>query len=175
MILGADPGIAHFGIALVEIGLQGELVPIEMAVHVTKKDKAAPYVSADNDRRCGDLARWLNHYVRTYPIDVICIEAMSYPRSSSAAAKSAMARAALVTLAATNAIPVIECRPHDIKVQIAGVKGATKKLIQSIIEDDYPQAIELTAGIAKGKQEHCFDALAAIATIERKGELATWV
>lgn len=167
VVVGIDPGLANFGLSAAKLGKQ-TLDPILMEVLTTDKSNAKQKVLAsdDMDRRANGLAKEFQLYLlrleQIGQIVAFCIEATSFPRSSSAAAKTALSRGIVVGEAARRDIPLIACTPQEIKNHICGKKNASKKEVEAAICKKYPGIEDLISVKAKTKHEHCYDAMGAI-------------
>lgn len=161
IVLGADCGLAHFGIAIVRLGRRAEEV-VDVHTFATKKSNAKQNVLAadDNVRRCRELAAHLLELCGAHTPVAICAESMSAPRHASAAAKLSMSWGALATVAQLLGLPVVQCSPQAIKKAVCGAKGASKEDIQAELCDRY--SAPLFAHLKKGDREHAGDALAAV-------------
>jgi Holliday junction resolvasome RuvABC endonuclease subunit len=159
-LLGIDGGLATFGAARVSI-VGGILELDRVATFRTEKlsGKQAPYASDDNVRRCRELVRFVLGFVGAPPPVVICAEAMSFPRSSSVAAKIGMGWGAVSTLAEVWAVPIVQASPQQIKKTLVGKANASKEEVRIAVEEWFP---DVTWPKNKGDVEHAADAVAAV-------------
>lgn len=162
-ILGLDPGFASVGWAVVELDGNVERL-IGLGVLRTKKSarKQNVLAAADNFRRARELGRELGRLVHEHRIDVVCAEAMSFPRSSSVAAKMAMCWGVLAQLCEALALPLVQASPKDIKRAVSGSAAASKDDVQAALSLRFPDAVGLVAGLPSGLHEHAFDAGGAV-------------
>lgn len=169
-ILGVDPGFANFGWALVRLGPDSETV-VDMGVLLTEKSAAKQNVLASNDnfRRARELARMirgLKSMTQLVEPLAVCAESMSFPRSSSVAAKMAMSWGVLADYCESQDVPMFMATPKELKRAVCGDASASKETIQKALKDRYPSTDLLKlpgmADVPGGKREHPFDALAAI-------------
>jgi len=165
-VLGIDPGFASIGLAVVrltDIGEQPELLKVFSTEKSAKKLNVM--ASADNVRRARELSDVITSLIERYNIKLICAESMSFPRSSSIAAKMAMCWGAMSAISQIKNIPILQATPMQIKKKICGVKSASKADIEESIRIKYGDIIETlieNEHICKTEREHPIDALAAI-------------
>ena len=160
-LLGIDPGFASLGYAVVDLLPRPHVVAF--GVFSTSKTTTKQKVLAveDNVRRTIAIAQQLRALATFAPRTIaICAEAMSFPRSSSVAAKLALTWGALSGLSEAARIPILQASPQQVKVAVCGVKTATKEEVQAAVVQLYPEVAAMRAGIAKGGWEHPHDALA---------------
>lgn len=163
-ILGIDPGFASIGLAVVSIGATDSVVKALKLVKTEKASKkAGTYVSDDNVKRTQEITRALVSVLRDNDIKVICAEAMSFPRNSSAAAKMSLCWGALAATAEMLNIPIIQVSPQQAKVALCGRKDASKEDVQQALKDRFRvQNLDtLACDIPKSQREHPFDGLCA--------------
>lgn len=167
IVIGIDPGLANFGLSAARLN-KSDIEPILMDVLVTTKSdkKLKVLVSDDNDRRGDELSKMFQeHLLRLEQVGTIvafAVEATSYPRSSSAAAKTAISRGIVIGEAARRNIPLISCRPQEMKDYLCGRKNASKQDVKDALCQKFSSVSDMVSGINEGKHEHCFDALGAI-------------
>lgn len=176
-ILGVDPGFANFGWAVVQIDAGASLYQLEplpgggtiavVAMGVLETEKANKkqkvLASDDNFRRARLIARWFYSELPGVP-QVLCAESMSFPRNASAAAKVAMTWGILATVCELQELPMVMASPQEVKVGVCGEKSASKEQVIAALNQRFPEAERCVKGLAKGKLEHPYDALAAIVT-----------
>lgn len=167
-VLGIDPGLATFGVTLVDLQPEGEAV-IDMAITTTSKSSKKQNVLAADDtfRRACELAEWFRVFLMnaTPPMQAICVESMSWPRNSSAAAKVAMAWGIIASVRNHFGVPIVMASPQEIKVAVCGVKTASKEQVRHELCARYrgSEAIaRFQEKVPKSKQEHGFDALGSV-------------
>lgn len=175
VLLGLDPGLANLGIAVVElVGGGDKLVHLDVMRTEKSAKKRDVLASDDNLRRAREVSVRLMSVFTTYKIAAICAESMSFPRSSSAAAKMAMCWGAAAMLVAQNDIPLVQASPQEIKQTVCGRKDASKEDVEAAVRARYPNAHGLFSGrappIAPSYREHAYDAAAAIMTALVKSE-----
>jgi Holliday junction resolvasome RuvABC endonuclease subunit len=168
-LLGLDPGFANLGFAVVEFGPSAggwgisrwRVVRFGVLRTEASSKKRKVLAVEDNVRRALEIARCLRSLATCCPRTVaICAESMSFPRSSSVAAKVAMSWGAIASLSEAANIPILQASPQQVKHAVCGVKSATKEEVQAAVLAMYPEIEALRAGIAKGLWEHPHDALA---------------
>lgn len=164
-VLGLDPGFASTGWALLQLHPGGETL-IDAGVVRTKPSakKRSVLASEDNVRRGREITCVLAPLVKQ--VAVVCAESMSYPRSSSAAAKMAMCWGIAIALTEAHDCPIVQASPQQVKKALCGNMSASKEDIQAVIHGRYPAlALKLrAAGVPEGEWEHPFDAAAAVVT-----------
>jgi crossover junction endodeoxyribonuclease RuvC len=182
VVLGLDPGFASIGFAKIRLRSTGEEV-ISMGVIRTTKWKAKskkkglkppkqrkPSASEDNLRRAQEIAARLIEFLNgASEVQVICVEAMSFPRNSSAAAKMAMCWGVIAALAQSLGIPVLQVTPKALKKSVCGKEDAEKIEVQSALDGRYGVSVlqERVKQVPRSLWEHPYDALgAAVACLE---------
>jgi crossover junction endodeoxyribonuclease RuvC len=163
-ILAVDPGFAKFGYSIISIGKTAdEDKPVRMRVLTTKKSnkKANRLAAEDNIVRAQYIAQSLLDIRKRYDYKVICAETMSYPRSSSAAAKMSYGWGVLVCLSTLYDIPILQNSPQEIKKSLCGKNNASKQEIQDKLNQVFSRCDWLSRKICRTDKEHCYDALAA--------------
>lgn len=164
-ILGLDISMTNTGWVVVETH-KGLLRSIAGDVIVTKKDDDAK-MSATSDalRRAGDQYAALNGVVLGHEPDVICAEAMSWPRNASSSIKMALVWGALSALSRQHGLTVVSVMPMIVKRRVAGSKTASKDdmaraLAQSARFSPGDTRAAILAAIPQSRQEHVVDAFA---------------
>jgi crossover junction endodeoxyribonuclease RuvC len=161
--LGIDPGLANAGLAVLEILPVGERL-LHLAVLKTEKcSKKQNTLAADDDmRRVRELAGALWALVAEYKPRIFCLEAASWPRSATAAAKTAMSRGVIGAIAETLGIAIAQASPQEVKLAVTGRRDASKEDVERGICERFGNAEVLGGGIARGRREHCYDAAASV-------------
>lgn len=171
LILGADPGLAHFGWAIVALGEQPkDDVVLDIGCFITTKSNKKRRVLASDDTF--SRARALSEFMaaRFADVRVVAAEAMSYPRQSASAAKLSMSWGALAYHAARHRLAVVQASPQEIKKAICGRKDASKEDVQNALLPTAgrilwsAEARQAIARLPKSVLEHPYDALAAVVT-----------
>jgi crossover junction endodeoxyribonuclease RuvC len=161
-VLGIDPGFASIGYAVVSLHSTGESVIEADVFHTSKSNRKLRVRSADdNFRRTQEFSRFLRHLVEHHRVDAICAEAMSFPRSSSVAAKMALTWGVLGTMAELFNRPVLSASPIEIKAAVCGTKTASKEDIISTLTARYECAAALEH-LPMSQREHACDAIGAV-------------
>lgn len=182
-VLGVDPGFAAFGWALAEIRADG-VKPHSFGVICTEKSdkKRDVRASDDNTRRAQEIVRKIAPIIQAHSVRAICAECMSFPRSSSVAAKMAMSWGVIATFAELNGIPVMQSSPKEIKKLLCGNGGASKEDVGLALNERFGSHLAqwlIVQKLKKSLYEHAYDALAAVVACEnspvlvllRRGEL----
>jgi Holliday junction resolvasome RuvABC endonuclease subunit len=179
-VLGLDPGFASIGLCVYAVGPNPQDDrPVKMTVFRTSKASAKRKVRAsdDNLERAKEIASWLNSVVSSYDIKIICAETMSFPRSSSVAAKMAMCWGVIAAFSALKRIPVTQASPQEIKKTMCQDKSASKEEVQASLNLLFradlvgPNGLMTNAGIPATQLEHPYDALAAVVACRDSAEV----
>ena len=164
-VLGLDLGLANCGWAVASLHSKF-IIPQEMGLITTKKSTKKQNVMAsdDNFRRAKEVSSELEEIVAKYNPGLICVEAQSFPRSASSAAKTAMVWGSLATLVNQSGKPCVHVRPVDIKEAACGKAKASKKEVQEGLDIMFEGKLEacFTTPVAPSNREHSYDALGAI-------------
>lgn len=176
-LMGIDPGLAHLGVAVCEfapIGIRvirevnssddAEPTPVMYCLETEKSDKKlAVKASDDNTRRARELFVQLEAIVREHEVKAICTEAMSFPRSSSAAHKMGISWGVIVALSCLFDLPIVQASPKQVKQSVCGRADASKEDVQRALSAAYDVPLEL---FTKTRREHPFDALGAVVSCQ---------
>jgi crossover junction endodeoxyribonuclease RuvC len=160
-ILGLDPGFASVGWAVIDLFDSPQIHALGVLRTKKANRKHEVLAVADNFRRARELGRALGRLVVEQQIDVIAAEAMSFPRSSSVAAKMAMCWGVLARVCEEFDLPVVQASPQQIKRALTGRASASKDDVAAALALRFPNAIGLVAGLPAGLHEHAFDAVGA--------------
>ena len=163
IILGTDPGFAFFGYALLEVGPESERVIAAGVIETKKSNKKTNTLAADDDTaRTLEVAAVLSSLIETYRPILICSEAMSWPRSSSAARKVALAWGALIALAGDR-IPINQVSPQNLKQAVVGSPTAAKSEVEAAMLSRWPEIEGYLdeVKLAGSKRNHAYDAAGA--------------
>lgn len=163
-VLGVDAGFANFGFAVMEFDGPWDRL-IAMGVIRTQKGEKKRMVLAsdDNVRRARLISSELAKLFVAHSIRGVCAEAMSYPRSSSVAAKMAMAFGVVASLAESFGLPIVQASPKEIKKLVVGIGSASKEDVMIAVNARFSEAAKLVTGLPKSLHEHAYDAAAAVA------------
>lgn len=153
VIMGADPGLGHFGLVIADFNLQVK----EFHCIQTKKGKSR-LAAEDVFLRGQQLAREIEEIINPYSIAIMCAESFSYPRNSSASAKMAIAWGIICALSERLKVPLVMDSPQNIKKTLTGTSKASKEDIQRALQRKGYKLPKM----AKSKLEHPSDALSAI-------------
>lgn len=171
IVLGLDVSMTATGWVVVKLD-NGTDAPTLLAAGCipTEKLEGGEDVSntVDSMRRAAKIHDALQHAVFSKQhyqgkIDLVVVEAMSWPRNAGAAIKMAMAWGAIAPL--VSSYPIIEVLPQALKLAVAGSKSATKAEVEAGVKKWLPaEGITLLeASVSKRAQrEHPWDALGAI-------------
>lgn len=167
LVAGFDPGIANFGVGVLELFRDGGERIVVMDVITTKKaSKAARvYSASDSNRRSREIGRAVRNILDQYgKIAGIALEAFSSPPSASTAAKTARTEGVILGLFLD--CPLVEVQARDIKIHIAGKSTATKIAVEAAVKSRYKNSYRAIASFEdstpKSRREHGFDAVAVV-------------
>ena len=163
IVLGADPGLASFGWAIVRLE-EDTMRCLALGVIVTKKGKGqGVLVTDDLHRRGQELRRALVEVMGTYPISLVCAESISYPRNAAAAAMIGRAWGVLDAELDRQRLPVISASPQAIKKAATGRISASKDEVAEGLDKRLEGALRPMLGkFTKTLVEHPVDALGAV-------------
>ncbi len=169
VLVGWDMGLAHCGVAAVGLlPKQGEDVLHMNVFTSTKSDKKRRVLSADDNARRGDelcsfLVATMFMVTALGRVRAFSIEAASFPRNASSAAKTAISLGALLMLRHQHSLPLVQASPQEIKTAVCGSKSASKEDVQLALCRRYgSEPEEQTHDMPAGIKEHAFDALGSI-------------
>jgi crossover junction endodeoxyribonuclease RuvC len=166
-VLGLDPGFASIGIAIVK----SETLEVQSLrlFETEKSDKKLNVLStSDNFRRSKEIYQALKGLITEFDPALLALEAMSFPRNSSSAAKMAFSWGVLAALAAETKIPVLQTTPQGIKKYLTGSNKADKEQIKQALFAKYGEEMLMKSGLSgipKGGHEHPLDALGAVLAV----------
>lgn len=164
-LLGIDPGFASIGWAVVESTDDGSTLDV-ISAGVVRSKKAKPkqrvLAADDNFRRAREIGRALGRIMLEHRVDAVCAEAMSFPRSSSVAAKMAMCWGVLAQLCETLGLPLVQTSPQKLKRAVTGNASASKDDVAAALYIRLPNALGALVGIPASIHEHAMDAFGAI-------------
>lgn len=167
IVLGFDPGLAHFGWCVAELATPTDApVILRMGVWKTKKadKKSNVRASADTGRRAAEICGPLAALVKAANPSALLLEAFSATRNASAAAKTARAFGVIDAIAHQYTLPMFEVSPQAIKLATTGIKSASKTAVEAAIRPLCTDEALATLPRAKGVHEHIFDAGGAVVT-----------
>lgn len=180
LVLSLDPGFASFGYAL--LTPTGEVVTLGVLRTEKSNEKAKVMATEDNVRRARVIANGFTDLLegrrpgvlrdyRHVPLGqakpnlvrvrLVCAESMSFPRSSSAAAKMAMSWGVIVGGLVAHDLPLIQTSPQAVKKCATGNASASKKEVEAAMIKRFGRGLlRMLKGTPEGQFEHAFDALA---------------
>jgi len=172
--MGVDPGFATMGLTLVQLNrdpMYDEVLTLQVFRTQKSSKKQKVLAADDNVRRCRELVRYTRPWIKEQggaELVVICAEAMSFPRSSSAAAKVAMAWGMITTFAELHNLPILQASPKEIKKATTGRTSATKEEVEEALQIKYRMkpkdkvVSEFYRSVPKSAREHAWDALGSV-------------
>jgi Holliday junction resolvasome RuvABC endonuclease subunit len=139
-------------------------------IQTKKSDKKLKVLASDdNFRRCKEISVALTSLIREVeeaegPIRVFCVEAKSFPRNASSAAKVAMFWGILAMLSVDTGIPVVQASPQQVKIKMCKKAKASKDEVQKACQEIFGKDVleNLCGSIAETNLEHPYDALAVV-------------
>ncbi len=163
-IVGIDPGFASLGWVICELDKSSKLTLIDGNVISTKPTDKKRRMRAvdDNLRRVREQARAL---VKLFDgASLVCLEAFTLGQKGnrSNAAKQGSATAAVVTVCEVLHLPLLQATPQEIKKTTCDTMKASKDEVCEALTKMQPVLAVVLAKLAKGKREHCADALGAV-------------
>jgi Holliday junction resolvasome RuvABC endonuclease subunit len=163
IVLGVDPGFASLGYAALSLGAGDAPRLVAMGVVRTQKETARARLLAveDNVRRTREIIGAIAKLFAVHDVRAIAAESMSFPRSSSVAAKVALVWGALITIAEMRRVPLLQCTPQSVKRWASGSSSCSKEDVAFEVRLRCGNESEaLLAGIPNGMHEHAWDAAA---------------
>lgn len=134
-------------------------------IKTEKSDKKLKVLeSDDNTRRGREVAKAFRIALEEIPVPIaFCVEAQSFPRSSSAAAKTAISWGIVIAAAERLDVPIFQARPQEIKQKLCGAKSASKYAVQESLDSMFGAKLHaLVEGLPKTKLEHPYDSVGAV-------------
>jgi len=175
-VLGIDPGMAAFGVAVVDLSAN-KVLRLDVIETAKSDKKRGVRASDDNLRRAQEIVVGLKKIIRSYDSDhvmpcghyggtsfaAICAESMSFPRNSSSSAKIGYSWGIIATIADHLGLPIVQASPQEIKKTLCGRKDASKDDVEDAVRALYVGA-KVEARIKKSFHNHAWDALSAVAS-----------
>ena len=157
-VLGCDPGFTSLGWVEAESNLGGLAFTRVGCVH-TKKDGDKP-AARDLFDRCVELTSGL--LMCNVP-ELLCIEAMSYPRNASSAVKLGASHGVLAAIASAGFdCEVTMLSPFAARKIVTGLKKPTEEDAHEKLRHDFPELDEMVAPLLKRDLPHIMDAAAQV-------------
>lgn len=170
-LIGLDPGLANFGIAIAELPNLGSGKPkfTHLDVWRTEPSKQLKRIRKMDDtaERCSYLALQLHDLVQAHRPIAICVEAIALPyrpgRGMQTSVISALGRVRglIDMLAVAHQLPVLEESPQRVKKLATGIINASKESMSLHLGVEYPELEEMWPH-QKGLREHAADAAGVI-------------
>lgn len=158
-ILGIDPGLASCGWAVIERDDDGSLSCLGAGVIRTKKETGNKYF--DDLLRIKALSDGLEAaYNKWDGIQFIASESMSWPRHTRAVQSMGFCWGVIGSL--FNHESIIQRRPQQIKVDLAGKKTATKQDVEQAACLAVTDLALYLNDLPKTQRDHAADAAAAV-------------
>lgn len=184
-VLGIDPGFGDTGASVLEQELGGKTRVLDLETISTakagKKSRHAMRVSDDDKRRLSEIMRKVADLVERHDVHAVGIEvyepytqagppvpaglppeqraaAMAKRQGRQSGWKTLMVYGVILGYCFTRGILVIPFRANDLKIKIAGKKGASKAQVRSALGKRIPGFTQRLGAVAKGNREHVGDA-----------------
>jgi crossover junction endodeoxyribonuclease RuvC len=125
-VLGADPGIARCGLAIV--GRQGRRAVLSWAGTVSTPS------DAPEAERLGAVAEAVRAVIETHRPSAVAIERVAWSRNQVSALHVARATGAIMLVAADAGLPVDEYGPNEVKQAVTGMGNADKDQVRIALE-----------------------------------------
>lgn len=170
ILVGHDPGLATHGFAAVGLRAGGseDILALDVFRSAKSDKKRQTLAAEDNVRRGDELCEWLeDRYFALHrfgKIRAVCAESMSFPRSSSAAAKMSISWGVIICMRHARRLPLVQSSPQEIKLALCKKKDASKADIKAALLKRYAgKGVErYLAHIPTSAEEHGWDSLASI-------------
>jgi crossover junction endodeoxyribonuclease RuvC len=143
-VLAIDPGYDRLGIAVLEGDPSRPTLLMSDCVTPPAGERCV---------RLAAVARALTNAINEYAPDMVGIETLFFSVNKKTALGVAEARGVVLAAAGLAGLPVIECRPQDVKLAVTGHGTADKKAIAAML----PRLIALPP---KKRLDDEFDAIA---------------
>ena len=124
-ILGIDPGSQVTGFGIVDADLHHSILVTSGCIRVADQ----PFSD-----RLRDIFKAVQELTHTYAPDEIAIERVFMARNPDSALKLGHARAAAMCATFSQATPIYEYAPRDIKKSVVGTGSATKMQVQHMVK-----------------------------------------
>lgn len=168
-LIGIDPGLTRFGVAVAELPDLGSGRPRFIHVDVWRTEPSAELKRKlrkmdDTAERVGILAEQLHDLVQLHRPFALCIEALALPYNKiqlQVAVVLGRVRGIVDALAKVHHLAVLEEMPQRLKKLATGKKGASKAEVQTALEREYPELRAMWPP-QKTLVEHAGDACATI-------------
>ena len=172
LILTLDPSFRNTGWAVLELADSDESI-VDLGCICTKKaDKKRKAFAGDDNHQCAShIADELRGLVLKYRPRLICAEAQSGSKNSSAAMLMGMAWGVVSTIATLFEVPVLQVTPVRVKEALTGSAKASKAEIEAAVRQRYPTAEGYMSGLVGGLHEHVWDCLAVAITCYNSTEV----
>lgn len=167
-LLGCDPGLASFGLALYSTtgaweGDRDDGVWLDVKV-ITTKATGSQRKADSTAARCALIARQLAWWCDEYRPDAICCEAIALPHGriqTSVVSALGRVRGIVDAVAAERQLPVLESGPQALKRAVTGDPSAPKDELRAVLELRWP-GLQRLWPTQKTLHEHAADACAAV-------------
>lgn len=161
-LLGLDPGLASFGLAVAHV--TDEQVRFVHVAVLTTEPMRGERKTDSTASRCHYLATQLAWWLADQVPHVVCCEAIALPFGkvqTSVVSALGRVRGVVDALAAVRGIPVLESGPQALKRATVGTPSAAKADVKAALEGIYPELAALWPRL-RTQHEHAADACASI-------------
>lgn len=164
-LVGLDVALVNTGWAVVHLPLEEGAPPrlVDAGVVVTTKGDGDRelHPTLDATRRGHELHRAIARVFEAHDPEVVCVEAMSWPRHAKATAAMALAWGALSPLIMARPFTVART-PQVVKRAVTGKKTATKEEVIAALTARFENLPHVLRTTARSRWEHPSDALASV-------------
>jgi Holliday junction resolvasome RuvABC endonuclease subunit len=175
-LLGADPGLANFGMAVLEVTPGRAPMLLHLSTTRTSgepKKKRTIHLADENFIRTRAIGRALDHVLVQYNPAAIAAESFAWVRDASSAAKTAMTWGVLALACERASLPLASLGSQDVKKALCGKRDASKESVEQAARKRLARgsehviaAFEQTTSATH--REHAWDALAtALVALEQ--------
>ncbi len=130
IIIAIDPGYDRCGVALMTESNGKPTILFSECITTKKTDLI--------EKRLADIFKTVRALIETYTPDALALETLFFSINKKTAIKVAEARGALVALAGTAELPLIEIAPQTVKIALTGIGNATKEQVEKMVRLTIP-------------------------------------
>ncbi|MBI5405631.1 crossover junction endodeoxyribonuclease RuvC [Candidatus Kaiserbacteria bacterium] len=123
-VLAIDPGYDRLGIAVIEGDPSRPMLLMSACVIPEKGAR---------EGRLARVANVVSAAIKDYAPNALAIETLFFSKNKKTALGVAEARGAILSVAGSAALPVVECSPQQVKIAVAGHGGADKTSVAKMI------------------------------------------
>ncbi|MCC6199023.1 crossover junction endodeoxyribonuclease RuvC [Candidatus Nomurabacteria bacterium] len=124
-ILAVDPGYDRCGVAVLTKSASLPDILYSTCITTNKKDA--------QEKRLADIYYALEKVIIQWQPTALALETIFFSVNKKTAIKVAEARGAILLLAGTTGLPLIELSPQEVKLSMTGVGNAKKEQVQKMV------------------------------------------